>query len=270
MVPQRLKEYIDKKGISISAFEKSIGMSNASFHKAIKNNGAIGSDKIEKILKIYSDLNPIWLLTGKGNMIIGSTNEISLISEPLSLYKPKADAITIPIVEIEVAAGPGAYNNDHLEEVDTIEMPSSMVKMGSKYLGVRVRGSSMEPTLQRDSYVVARLLDPSEWTNIKDGYVYIVTNKEGESVIKRLKNRLDEKGFIVCMSDNPDKNSYANYNIGAEEINTVWYAEWNFRSKLNNIHDTYYYKQTELEEKYEDVSSKVSQIMRVLNIPNIH
>lgn len=47
MILDRIKDYIDKKGISIAAFEKSIGMSNASFGKSLKNNGAIGTDKLE-------------------------------------------------------------------------------------------------------------------------------------------------------------------------------------------------------------------------------
>lgn len=71
MVLERIKEYIDYKGITIAAFERSIGMSNASFGKSLKNKGAIGSDKIENILSIYDDLSPDWLLTGKGNMLKG-------------------------------------------------------------------------------------------------------------------------------------------------------------------------------------------------------
>ena len=34
--------------------------------------------------------------------------------------------------------------------------------------------------------------------------VYVVTDRDGKAYVKRVKNRLD-KGFIVCMSDNPDK-----------------------------------------------------------------
>lgn len=71
MVLERIKEYIDYKGITIAAFERSIGMSNASFGKSLKNKGAIGSDKIENILSIYDDLSPDWLLTGKGSMLKG-------------------------------------------------------------------------------------------------------------------------------------------------------------------------------------------------------
>lgn len=70
MVLDRLKEYIDIKGISIAAFERSIGMSNASFGKSLKQGKGIGSDKLEKILSIYPDLNPAWLLTGEGEILL--------------------------------------------------------------------------------------------------------------------------------------------------------------------------------------------------------
>lgn len=68
MVLDRLKEFIDLKGITIAAFERSIGMSNASFGKSLKQGKSIGSDKLEKILSVYPDLNPIWLLTGRGEI----------------------------------------------------------------------------------------------------------------------------------------------------------------------------------------------------------
>lgn len=74
MVIKRLKEYIDLKNINISAFEKQIGMSNNSFRKSLINEGNIGSDKLENILKVYPDLNPTWLLKGEGKMIISDEN----------------------------------------------------------------------------------------------------------------------------------------------------------------------------------------------------
>lgn len=76
---ERIKEYIDSKGISVSAFERSIGMSNASFGKSLKNKGNIGSDKIENILRIYPDINPVWLLTGKDEML-KSKSDSNIIS----------------------------------------------------------------------------------------------------------------------------------------------------------------------------------------------
>lgn len=81
MILQRLKQFIDVKGLTIASFEKSIGMSNASFGKSLKNNGAIGSDKLENILSVYSEINPIWLLTGQGEMLTGVPTSVSAPQE---------------------------------------------------------------------------------------------------------------------------------------------------------------------------------------------
>jgi len=67
---QRIKKYIDFKGINNKKFEESVGFSNGSFASQLKNNKTIGVDKLENILNIYSDLNPTWLLTGDGNMLL--------------------------------------------------------------------------------------------------------------------------------------------------------------------------------------------------------
>lgn len=69
---QRIKEYIDYKGISVRKFEESVGFSNGSFGSQYKNNKTIGVDKVEYILHVYDDINPIWLLTGKGPMLCDS------------------------------------------------------------------------------------------------------------------------------------------------------------------------------------------------------
>lgn len=76
MILERIKQYIDFKGITIAAFERSVGMSNATFGKSLKNGGAIGTDKLEKILTIYPDISPSWLLKGVGEML--SDNEYSI------------------------------------------------------------------------------------------------------------------------------------------------------------------------------------------------
>ena len=52
MVTDRLREYIEHKGISYYAFENSIGASRGSISKAVKENKSIGSSVLENILNI--------------------------------------------------------------------------------------------------------------------------------------------------------------------------------------------------------------------------
>lgn len=65
----RLQVYLKSKGISLNAFDKSIGAGNGYIGKQIKNKASIGVDVIEKIHYAYTDLNLYWLIAGEGEMI---------------------------------------------------------------------------------------------------------------------------------------------------------------------------------------------------------
>ena len=87
----RIKQFIDYKKLTINKFSDSVGASNSYFNKLFKNEGTIGSDKIENILNTYPEINSKWLLTGKGNMFVEySKNESStyITNEPPENYEP--------------------------------------------------------------------------------------------------------------------------------------------------------------------------------------
>ncbi|QSW90448.1 MULTISPECIES: hypothetical protein [Flavobacterium] len=95
---ERIKQYLDSKKIRVSAFEREVGMSNGSFASQLKHHKTIGVDKLENILKRYSDINPEWLLTGVGSMIkptiFEEEGEIYGFSDPENAvsYKDLADS----------------------------------------------------------------------------------------------------------------------------------------------------------------------------------
>ena len=96
----RIKEFIDENGISVAAFEKSVGMSNASFGKSLKNGGAIGSDKIENILRVYPQLSPTWLLTGVGEMTQNEPVNTNVDADDSHTYDKLLNKITEQAIEI--------------------------------------------------------------------------------------------------------------------------------------------------------------------------
>lgn len=65
-VKERLTAYIKYKKISISAFCRTIGVSNA-FVSSMRKS--LQPEKIENIAIYYPDLNISWLLTGEGEML---------------------------------------------------------------------------------------------------------------------------------------------------------------------------------------------------------
>lgn len=72
---ERLRKYIELKGISKYRFYQDTGLSNGFLDKGSN----IGSDKCEKILYQYPDINPRWLITGQGSMLCDASQ---LQSEP--------------------------------------------------------------------------------------------------------------------------------------------------------------------------------------------
>jgi len=119
---QRLKEYIDFKGIKISGFEKSIGMSNASLVKPMRSGGSIGADKLEIIFKVYPDLNPTWLLTGEGEMLnkekknYPESGGVSILEEPTAIYEKKVATLEKTVDELNRII---REKEDQLREKDT-------------------------------------------------------------------------------------------------------------------------------------------------------
>jgi hypothetical protein len=67
---QRIKQYADYHNISIRSIEAAIGASNGVISSAIKRNSDIQSKWVSIIIEFYKDINPTWLLTGKGSMLI--------------------------------------------------------------------------------------------------------------------------------------------------------------------------------------------------------
>ena len=85
MVSERLGQYIEHKKLSYYAFENSIKASRGSISKSVKESKSIGSTVLENILSVYIDLNPTWLLTGNGPMLLNDSGESTPRSSPQSL-----------------------------------------------------------------------------------------------------------------------------------------------------------------------------------------
>jgi hypothetical protein len=69
-IVQRIKDYADARKLSIREIESTAGMSNGTLGKAIRTSSDIGASWLEKIVSAYPDINPAWLLTGRGDMLI--------------------------------------------------------------------------------------------------------------------------------------------------------------------------------------------------------
>ena len=74
-------KFMSYREISASRFERMCGLSNGYFNK-LRN--APGLDKIDKMLRVFPELNREWVLTGEGSML----NEGYTTFEPVGLATP--------------------------------------------------------------------------------------------------------------------------------------------------------------------------------------
>lgn len=67
---ERLQDYLIYSEVSAYAFEHCCSLSNGYLGKQLKGKGSVGSDILERIKDNYTDLSLIWLVTGKGKMLL--------------------------------------------------------------------------------------------------------------------------------------------------------------------------------------------------------
>ena len=185
---------MDCKGIKIAAFERSIGMSNASFGKSLKNGKSIGTDKLENILSIYKDINPNWLLTGEGSML---RNDAKTENLPIAA-KTQDPNEGIPLIPISAMAGAFTSDEQVLEcDCDRYVVPAFK---GADYL-IGVKGVSMHPRFSSGDIVACKRLPMTDmffqWNK-----VYVLDTDQG-ILIKRLKPGSD-KDHVLVVSDNQE------------------------------------------------------------------
>nr|DAR01379.1 MAG TPA: hypothetical protein [Bacteriophage sp.] len=158
MILDRIKLYIDTKGISIAAFEKSVGMSNASFSKSLKNNGAIGTDKLENILSVYPDISPEWLLTGQGDML----------KEEPSLSVSMNPQEGTPYYDVDFLGGFDLQENSQAM-VPALNIVANICPRAEMWCNIT--GHSMEPTISHGDIIA---LHKCSVEDIQYGEVYAV------------------------------------------------------------------------------------------------
>lgn len=193
MILERIKDFIDTKGISVSAFERSIGMSNASFGKSLKNGGAIGTDKLENILNTYPEINPNWLITGNGSMLKSDEQPLPEVKKINSRHKG------LPLIPMEAIAGFPAIDNDGVsfDDCQHYFIPEFEAK-GANFL-IRVSGDSMMPLYCNGDIIACRKI--AEIHFFQWGGVYVLDTSQGV-LVKYIEECGKNDDCILCVSEN--------------------------------------------------------------------
>lgn len=167
-------------------------------------------------------VNPLWLETGKGSMLVESTVAAPDTADDPFLKNQIAIRIgdepaTVPIrkVKLKLRAGVAGFATEPiLEDGGVLHMPLSLIEQNQlvphHLLAFHVKGCSMEPMLFEDDLVVIDTSDDQP----RDRELYAV-NFDGEACIKQL---LKSGGQWYLNSLNPD---FGKINVRSGQCNIV-------------------------------------------------
>lgn len=198
----RLSQFLEYQGINVRQFEQLISASNGMIRKAITNNTDIQSKWIAKIIDNFPNLNPEWLLTGKGNMLRDDNPPVAAAIEA------RQGVTALPLIPITAFAGFGSQAFQDLQVEHYYEVPEFKQ---ADFL-MRIKGNSMYPKYSSGDIIACAIVKEMlffQWNKI----YAIYTNSQGV-LVKRVKpSKIKES--ILLVSDN-DK--YDPFDIPISEI----------------------------------------------------
>lgn len=201
-IRDRLRQFIDYKGISISMFERNCKLSNGF---ASKVGDSIRRAKLENISAIYPELNTNWLLTGVGSML----NEEE--SKDTYINKVDDEIYYVPLVPLSAMAG--KLTGFSLEGITKAECEKIVSPIPGADFAMPVWGDSMAPVYPNGSRVLVQKTNPDcfiEW-----GKVYVLNTCNG-IVVKQVR-KSSRDGYVTCYSFN-DNSIYAPFDIALADI----------------------------------------------------
>ncbi len=208
-ITDRIKDIVKYLGISYRKFEKSIEASNNSIQTAIKRKSDIKAKTLNKILQVYPEINPMWLLTGEGEMLRSGADE-----RPASMV-PAPEGKGIPFVDTTAIAGFGnhAFAIDQKDIKEYYHIPAW--KNNRVDFIIEVYGDSMEPEIKAGDIVGATILRESNF--IQYGKPHIIATREQGILVKRIFPGTTENTLLM-RSDNKD---YKDFEVPKDDITGI-------------------------------------------------
>ncbi|MFC4477295.1 S24 family peptidase [Flavobacterium chungangensis] len=194
---ERVREYLDYKGISKYKFCNDLGFSN----KFLDNSSNMGTDKACKILHYYPDLNSEWLLTGNGPMIKEENTSVVVMNSDRKTVDSLHANQEIPLYDLEAVAGlRELFSSGEPQRIlDTIKIPNLPKCDGA----ISVTGDSMYPLLKSGDII---LYKETEFENIFFGEMYLLSVKlndwEEYITVKYVQKSEQGQEYVKLVSQN--------------------------------------------------------------------
>ncbi|NDC41903.1 MAG: hypothetical protein EBZ77_10190 [Chitinophagia bacterium] len=275
----RIHELMTTKGLSITAFAHQLGYrSPEKISRLFRSDHANPSaDMLADITNMFAEVNAEYLLTGKGTLLkqgINPLRDINVTAENYEYYGhnayfseaqnrksvqtlskigynqpekyPVAPAVitvnenneeNILFIPVKARAGylTGFADPEYIASLPAYRMPGLT---NATYRMFEVEGPSMAPNIVSGDKVIGEAVD--DLNSIRDNRVYIVVTAFG-IVVKRLLNRIKERGKIVLKSDTiAHRHEFPTYEIDPADVRELWYCRLKLSSDFSEPAEIYH------------------------------
>lgn len=203
-IQERFRKIIEHKQLTANSFASSINISPQRLGKYLKDRDP-DYDTIKRILETFVDIDPDWLLTGKGEMLRPNNIQIAdiEIANKFNLRTDNnVDIQRVPLYNVSATAGLSSIFTDSFCQVpdDYLSIPNVPLCDGAIY----VVGDSMFPIIRTGDIILYKQIHNMDW-GIAWGEMYIISfciDGDEYVMVKYLKKSKNDNTIILA-SENP-------------------------------------------------------------------
>lgn len=169
-IKENILQFLDLHGITMYDFYKKTGVSNG----VLSQKTGMSEENIMRFLSYYKKVNPIWLLTGEGPMLLPDRKEIAkIINSNRKTKDPIYELQRIPVYNLDASMGLiPVLNGDGIDEEKIIDY-ISLGMLPSCDGAISASGDSMYPLLKAGDLVAYKNIAVDR-NNIFFGEIYLL------------------------------------------------------------------------------------------------
>ncbi len=220
-VKERLKSFIKREGLSVKAFEESIGVSNGYVNSISKG---IGKRKLETILEKYPKLSLEWLLTGKSPEHFASEPKDDYLKNLLA----PTYAICIPKIH-KTALAHVFYDKHHMSTLDKEVLPiHDDTVLDADWFKIEVTDMAMNTgskhALVEGDWAYCKAISKQFW---KEGFdttaskMFCFFHNEHGILFRAIRQQDVASGTLTICALNPDKAKFPDFKIKVSECSFI-------------------------------------------------
>lgn len=201
-IKERVLYFSKQQGISIESFLASIDMTYGSFKGEAKQR-SLNSDAIEKMLNKYPNVNPVWLLTGEGDMEVGTESKAE--SKSVLSQMSHQEVLITPLVskysQREFIVN--FKNESYIQKLNKVPWINSFGNDPAMFTTFEVKGDKMDDNSPQSfldgDLVLAIELKIENWPNFeKTKASYVVLHDSLGILICRIIGSSQSENSLTC------------------------------------------------------------------------